>query len=799
MIFNLKDDKNSGKITGFTYSRSLNELVGNWSAEAVGGTFKAGSSISFDNVMTDGIITRAYKDSSGLWHIEGKDAGIKLMKSTPDIADLPNGDAQNVISYIANYCGIPLTMTGNGLSGFNVRSVISGSTCAEAILELCMLSGYVAYINNNGVLCIVTPNSSVGSFSNIIDDSGSDIDLDGYATHVLVNLTRKKYDEKENSSGSGSSVTHWTGKTPPARPTRETITGSFDGGSYSYTILQPFNVIEEAETRITKDNVTVTTVENHNYEYDSKVIERGNQEYRLFWFAEESYDLRKYVEGTYPVTVAKTVTTTTEGGSTTQTTSYETSNETFKETTIEVFERKFGYSDATYAGIPSDWEGEINMVSKETLERTTTRTGGKAVKDDMPDYAPPFDTQITRNFERGRNGRSLSCNELEINYEARQVGSISPVKVNNQLVPHFLMNSKLVIETHGTPKWVPIKTYRAYVDNYDENGDCSVSTKSEYCDDGSEWLCENSIIDTGDDELNDYEKSYAKFSQLASGLEINIGQSSLASPYTFIEVQGRMKSEETDTEGVALGNISEWYDNGEFSVDTCPFYNTTTKQCNVYEFAYSSKTGCDYRKGTHPGWKSYCPRVQAALQKALEQDASQIDAPIIGTASKSASAKVGYQRDIYIDENINDSTAQSIANTIASNILSVKSTKGIKKTVVIPYDSTYIPNGAIVSVSHDWANMQTSVSYLDDGDIPEFLISESVAGIASFVSARENARQSNPKYGTVISCSSGQAVVKVGNSNIQCTTKLKNLHNTDIVLVSFPAGNKLKGQVIARL
>ena len=76
--YNLDDSKNGGKISAFNYSRSLNELVGSWTAQSAGGNFVAGTSISFDNVISNGIISKAYKDLSGLWHIEGKDAGIKL-------------------------------------------------------------------------------------------------------------------------------------------------------------------------------------------------------------------------------------------------------------------------------------------------------------------------------------------------------------------------------------------------------------------------------------------------------------------------------------------------------------------------------------------------------------------------------------------------------------------------------------------------------------------------------------------------------------------------------------------------
>ena len=60
--FNLSSNLNGGKITGFNYSRSLNELIGTWSAEVAEGTFKAGNSITFSGVMTNGIISNAYKE-----------------------------------------------------------------------------------------------------------------------------------------------------------------------------------------------------------------------------------------------------------------------------------------------------------------------------------------------------------------------------------------------------------------------------------------------------------------------------------------------------------------------------------------------------------------------------------------------------------------------------------------------------------------------------------------------------------------------------------------------------------------
>lgn len=300
--FNLPDTKNGGKITAFNYSHSLNELVGAWSANVAGGSFKAGDNISFGNVLKDALITRAYKDSEGLWHIEGKDAGVKLMRSTPDIADLPKGDAKDVIRFIADFCDIEthIDFYLNALDGFNVRSIVTGSTCAEAVLELAMFSGGIAFIDNNGRLNISKPSVFKPTFSNdtVLDDSGSDFDLDGYATHVLVSLTRKNT-EDVSSDDDDEQVEYYSGTTPSTTPETVSYSGLLPNGTYSYDILQPFGVTQRAQSSVTHNGVTVTTTENHNYEYKHKTIWRDNTEYVLFAFCEKSYTLTRITEGDY--------------------------------------------------------------------------------------------------------------------------------------------------------------------------------------------------------------------------------------------------------------------------------------------------------------------------------------------------------------------------------------------------------------------------------------------------------------------------------------------------------------------
>ncbi|MBQ3454995.1 MAG: hypothetical protein IJG36_01040 [Synergistaceae bacterium] len=811
--FNLEQDINHGKISAFSYSHSLNELVGSWSASVAGGTFKAGEAITFEGVMTNGIISKARKDSSGLWRIEGYDAGVRLMRSTPEISDLPEGDAKTVISRLATFCNIQLVMNNNGLSGFNVRSVISGSTCAEAILELAMLSGFIAFIGNDGKLYVQAPadkphhsggteftggDSSNGNndntfpieghsnpnlnFSYIIDDSGSDIDLDGYATQVSVILTRKSEDIDADDDGESGGTIYYTGQTPSLSPYKVTTYGLFSNGTYSFTMLEPFGVVESLDTTITENSVTVHTVENHSYDYKVKTIWRDNQEYALFAFIEKAYTLTKTITGEYSTEAGEKL--------------------TFTETTTENMNRSFSVFDDV--GVHNDWEGQISMIDTETITRSTVREGGEELQEGMPSYSPPFDVQITRKYSRDNRGQDIICNETEISYEARQVGSISPVKVNGELVPYFMTGSSLAIQTHSTPAWVEVITYRTYYEKRDDNGECIISTRSEYCDEGSKWLVAHALDDTGDDDINELQKAYAKFTQQSHGLDVSIGQSVISSPWNFIELQGRMMNTTADDEeGVALGNVSEWYNNGNFLPhEVCPFYNKSAQECNVFLLGnLDEEKECRRVQGTY-FWKA-CARAMAALRLARELEAQQVEAPIIGTASLSNvpdnNPTLGYTREVYVDETLTDDEAQSIADAIAANILTIKGLKGIRRTVTIPYSPSYVPDGAVVEVSHDWENLTTSVTYRDEGDIPDFLVAQSVSGIAAFVAAREASKLSVPKYGVISTIQNEEYKVKVGNSEVFYTTKLQNLAEGDNVLVSFQSGNKLRGQVIARL
>ena len=779
--FSLNDAR---KITAFNYSHSLGELVGSWSASIAGGSFEAGDAFTINNVMKNGIISNAYKDSSGLWHLEGKDAGFRLMKSLPDIADIPKySRTQTFIRWLAEQCSIQCEMSIQGLDeGFDLRSLISGSTYAEAILELAMFSGCIAYINKSGSLVVAKPRERsfppASLSEQIINDSGSSIDLDGYATHVAVQLTYKAAEVQEQDDDDDVPVE--TGEDLPTQTYDVTESGLFEGGEYSVTTLMPFGVVKRSRTQITNGSISVVTVEEHQYRHEAFNLWRDNQEFGLYALIETGYTLTRTTTGSYSTATGEDL--------------------SFSEQTVETMARTLS-PDVLAVGIPEEWQGRgLHMVGSETITRTTTRTGGRAPEADMPAYAPEFDSRITREYSSRNSGRILICKETEQSYEARQVGSVAPVKKNGTAIPHFFLNSRLAIQTHSTPQWVLVKSFRTYLDQYDTEGNCTLSTRSEYSDDGAEWLTAHALSETGDDDADDYQKAYAKFSQEAQGLQVAFGSSSINTAWQFLELRGHTKT--TASRKAALGEISSWYDAGSYVRSTiCPHYNQASKSCNIYMFAGDTNNFACTKSGGPQGYWQWCNRALAALEYARGLDASPVEAPVVGTASLNSSATaVGYKREVYIDEEMTTAKATRIANTLAQNILEVKGSKGIRKTLTIPYSPNYQPDGDIVAVSHDWENLQTAITYRTEGTVPDFLISQSVAAVAEFVSARSNARLTVPKYGVVSAVNDdGSIEVSLGSYSVECSTKVRGVQVNDTVLVTFPAGNKLRGQVISRL
>lgn len=797
--FSLTVDVGSkGKIASFRYSHSLRELVGSWSAEVVNDSFQAGDSFSVKDLMKDGIITSAYKDHEGLWHLEGKDAGYRLMKSIPSFDELPERKTfESFIQALASECSITVrTDISEDEGDYRVRSLISGSTYAEAILEAAMFGGYIVYFNHDGELVLDKPTSTGVPVASrlgdiILSDSESSLDLDGYATHVLIQLSYKhKFDDDDDDDDEEETI----GKKPQVKT--ESFSGIIPNGFYSFDILQPFGVIKKLYTEITDGETTIKNTEEHSYTHKKRFIWRDKQEFALFAFIEDGYTLTREVTGKYDQV-------------------------SFSENTTETFERTLSGS-YDRIGVPDEWstldddddeededndDTNLTMVSKETITRSTVRTGAPTPDSNMPPYSPPFDSKITRTFEAQNRGLTILTSELEETYEARQLGAIAPVTLDGKPIPHFFLERDLAIQTHSSPQWVLVKTHRDFFDVFDNDGNCIVSSRNEYSDEGNEWVADNALPSTGDEKADKLQKAYAHFTQRSQGLQLSLGNPHYSTAWHFLEVTSRTKKTVSMDEKIAaLGDISSWYDEGAYVRSTvCPHYNQDAKSCNVYMYAGKlDNTGCSRRKGTH--YWQWCDRAIEALKKARELDISDIDAPVYGMAGNSSSG-VGYKRELFIDDELKKEKAETAASALAEHILDVKSKKGFCKTAVIPYNPDLLPDGDIIDVSHDWSTLQTSVTYRTIGSIPQLLIPQSASDVADFVAARYSSRTSSPTFGKYLHKGKDEDdkekdnvfIVSINNKEFECSSKVRGLQENDLVIVIFPAGNKFHGQIIARL
>ncbi len=281
-----------------TYRKEQRALIGTWSVRALlSAEPEIGNTWDIDGIMEGGLVTSATKQGTAqdgriLWDVAGYDAGFKLMKSCPLSHELKSSDIPGLIQEIAAYCGIPVDVTVGNRIDIPAKSLVSSQNCAQAILDLALYAGAVAYIDKDGVLN-VRPPVACSSFP----DGGlstetveaKDLDLDGYASGVVVTLGRRgiategddEEDDDEDESG-------WSGTTPSGQLTEEWESGSaaIPGGvlTWSYRILMPIGAISRYEATIFVPNSGITKTIIAEYEYDARtsVVISNSQEQRLW-------------------------------------------------------------------------------------------------------------------------------------------------------------------------------------------------------------------------------------------------------------------------------------------------------------------------------------------------------------------------------------------------------------------------------------------------------------------------------------------------------------------------------------
>lgn len=761
---------NGNRVLSFSYARQEGNIISDWNAEMAGGNYTAGDSFQID-IMKKGVITSVVRDSEGKVLLEGKDAGIRFMRPCPAPSSFVEGGFADVIADVCEYCDMEYRIVGELTElGFNARAVITGTTCADVILELALLAGKIAYIDNDGKLVLATPTISTPTLPVALSEGSTSLNTDGYATQVGVLLTRRLEEEEDEDEGN----TYYNGTTPSGSTTTQSDSGSFgDGdvsGSWMVEKIMPLNIIKRSECVVTHGSVTTRFTENHSYDIETKVVWRGDQEYRLFAYIETGYSIVKNSSGSY------------QGA---------TGIKTFEEITSETMSRSISIFDDP--AIFDEWKGELGRVDNEIVERSTVRTGGPGPQAGDPPNSPPFDERIERVYERTNFGATLVCIERSERYEKRTIGRNSGVTLPNgsryqASVGGVLKN--LNVTGDSFPEWVLVRSTRVLTENYDDNGEVAFSSSTSYDDDGAAHLMEARWYIIGDPTMDTITEEYLKFTEKSNGIDASVsGGGIMPTMWQFLELAGR---EKVTTDGGI--NANEWYNNGDY-IQTllCPhFYAQTCRISNIETVPPMSGTKCPYRG---LGWRK-CVRAIAALEQARrEEDQALLAPPVYGEAG---SEGVQYVHELTVEEILTDEQAQTIANAIAANILRVKSTKGIVRTVAIPYDPSIAPNNGIIGVSHDVADLQTTVSFLEDRPIPLFLLPGDYSTAVN-ASGRELSRRDRPRIGTVASIDKKTVYVRIGSVIIPCTSKLKGVGVGDSVEVTMPGGTSSFGVITDRL
>lgn len=760
------------KILDYQYSRNISNLAGDWSLTLESADvcpISVGDSVTLTG-MTGGLVTSVQTGANGEFLLDGKDRGVYLLKSIPaDVDDIAEGGSMAVISALAGMCGLSASGSG-GLTGFNARSLITSNTCAEAIQELCLLSGKIAHIGNDGNLIISDPSTAEPDGLTVISESGESLDLDGYATGATVIVQRRRESDAESAGGV---KTVWRGETPSGLLRTETYSGSLHTpeGLFSYEteVYEQIKVPVRTHYSIVSERVTKTHDAVYEYDTDTWVELRGDQEYRIFEWALLSGTTTSTMDGIFEASDLSEVIV---------------SETTTKSTTCSY-----------------NLDGSLDS---EVEESVTTREASGAGGSTIPSI-PPFDYHIERKYAIDIFGQNRVMTETEQRYEKQSLSRLVPV-INAATNEHLTITLPsgerfILLPQVEFDDWVLVKTTRTVHEVLDKD-ECVVRASIEQSDNGSEYLLAQGYslpVDVEDPTVKDSENAFVALDRDASLSQIEVlpGGSTLTGDRQRVELEGRRRvyiTRESSIEGA-----ESWYYDGDYlPTRVCPHY--TGGMCGIadIEVVGGSLDGdrCPYRGVNWTG----CERAKAALEKARadDEDNKLLETPVI---CSSGSGDVWMSREVYIDDIITDEQAEAIGNAIAANILTAKGgTRGVSKNITVPLDYSRHPTGVITGVSHDWKNMKSTIMYKVERVIPEILIPNTVSSAAALVANREATRQQRGYVGKVaLIGEDGVITVLVANMPVRCRTRLRYLAENDTVLVSMPGGARGFGVVTERL
>ena len=758
------------KIISYSYTRDISSLAGNWTMVLESGDlpFEVGDTVSLEG-MTGGLVVSCARGDDGEWIVSGKDAGVFLQRTVPDVGDIADGGSMDVINAIAGMCGLSAVGSG-GLTGFNAKSLITSNTCAEAVQELAQLSGKIAYIDNAGRLVVDNPSTVEPDFETILSDGGESLDLDSYATGATVIVQRRRESDAESAGGV---KTVWRGTTPSGTLSTESFSGTetLTDGTFSYDVevYREISAPKRVSYTIQTSSTTKTYEALYEYDIESFVEVRDGQEFRIFEWALLSEILTTTISGAFPAA----------GGSTVN----------LEETIIKTTTREYRI------------DGRIETEREESV---TARTATGEGEGSIP-AAPPFDFKIERRYVYSIFDDSKVMTEIEKRYEKKSLSRLVPVIDANteQHVTTALPDGTRYILLPQTEfdDWVLVETTRT-VHEVMEDDACVVRASVEHSDEGAAYLLAKGYTlpdDLEDPTAADAEKAFIALTTRAGYSEVEVmpGTSILGGDRERVELPGRRKVF-IDREG-GMEGMDSWYWDGRYVPSKiCPHYSGGNCGIADIEVIGGTLSGdkCPYRGLNWTG----CERAISALERAQGEEANQrlLESPVICTAG---SGNVWTSREVYIDDIITEEQAESIGNTIAANILTAKGgVRGVSKSVTIPLDTSLHPTGVITAVAHDWKALKTTVTYRVNRPVPEILIPNTVSSAAALVADREMTRRQRGYVGRVLTIGDDDVItVMVANRAIRCTTRLRYVAVNDTVLISMPGGSRGFGMVVERL
>ena len=720
-------------LLAFSGSIAARALSGSFSATIVGaGTPRIGDSASVPGVLSGGMITGT-SYSGGAWSVSGEGAGSKLSRSTPGGA-VQATTIGGIIKELAEFCGLgaDVSLYRDPLpSSVDARSLMPEGTCADAILSLAGLCGSVAVVPLDRESILVRPARPAKLTPPTVLSRGGE-SLDTDGYATGVALALNRKGSPLEGDGEGDD-----GETPSLRRVTKTGVSSINGGTirWSTTVIEPLGVVErtEANVELPGQGTTKRLTGTYDYRIDQSVTIRGGRELYCW-----KYGLSSARES--------------------EETNWSAVGESGPGWTRD--SREFARSfDAAFSRVEQE----------EEIERHETNPTG------TPLPSVPFSRRAVRSYSWDRERRGIY--ETEERYEDTDVGRVDYVIGQDGKPVAYEEGGAITLPQFQRVGLVKHVRTRVVDESFDSAGNCVLSVERSTDDRGTADLLSLGLVKTEPELRAAREFLLSLPRQGEFRVNTSPGSSALPQGVSFLSIPGRRVDKPSSLSSSRMDAPSGMH---------CPYImesfgcGVQGGQCDLF----------DPQKGT-PGF-TLCQAYRTMAE--AEEDANAMDAPpvfaIVGGGA------IWHDVSVYLDAEIKDDVAQGIAKTMAENVLHVKQcSRGVVTSAIIPLMLRLIPDGGIISVSHDLKSLTTSVTWAPcDVTPPEAALITRVSSLAAAVFGRESVGKGREAPGRVAAIAGGEATVLVAAHPVQCRAT-RGLEVGQSVLVYLPPGSTTRGRI----